>query len=152
YGSAQALAEELERWQKGEPIQARPATRRERLGKWARRKTAAAALVCISGLAAVFLVRVLGGFTSLLSGFLTERTQALSDRTQALTERTATLEVLGNEQAATKAALERERFGGYVQRVNGAWMAWNANDLAQARQLLGECPSELRGWEWNYVQ
>jgi hypothetical protein len=44
YPSALALAEDLERFLAGGPIAARPAGRLERLGKWARRKPAAAAL------------------------------------------------------------------------------------------------------------
>ena len=53
YASAQALAEELERWRNGEPITARPATRRERLRKWVRRKPAQAGLLLMSFIAAV---------------------------------------------------------------------------------------------------
>jgi hypothetical protein len=55
YESALALAEDLERWGRGEPIQARPAGRAERLAKWARRKPAVAGL-----LAALALVTVAG--------------------------------------------------------------------------------------------
>jgi tetratricopeptide (TPR) repeat protein len=47
YPSAEALADDLERWQRGEPIHARPATRRERLWRWCRRKPAQAALVVV---------------------------------------------------------------------------------------------------------
>src|SRR5581483_3877296 len=54
-GSAEELAQDLERWERGEPIRARPVSRWERLCKWAHRKPAVAAL-----LAAVFLVTVLG--------------------------------------------------------------------------------------------
>src|SRR5262249_28583994 len=51
YPSALALAEDLERWQSGEPILARPATALERALKWARRRPAAAAMTAVSLLA-----------------------------------------------------------------------------------------------------
>ncbi len=45
YGSAEALAEELQRWLNHEPIQARRATVPERVWKWAHRKPVVAGLV-----------------------------------------------------------------------------------------------------------
>jgi WD40 repeat protein/tRNA A-37 threonylcarbamoyl transferase component Bud32 len=45
YGSAEALAEELERWLRGEPIQARPVSRRERVWRWCRRNPGVATAV-----------------------------------------------------------------------------------------------------------
>jgi serine/threonine protein kinase len=53
YGSAEALAQDLESWQRGEPITARPAQVPEKILKWVRRKPAAATL-----LATLFLVMV----------------------------------------------------------------------------------------------
>jgi tetratricopeptide (TPR) repeat protein/predicted Ser/Thr protein kinase len=44
YGSAEALAEDLERWCRGEPIVARPVFLTERIWKWARRQPQLAAL------------------------------------------------------------------------------------------------------------
>src|SRR5207237_9049085 len=44
YGSAEMLAEDLERWLKGEPILARPSTAWERTRRWARRNPEIAAL------------------------------------------------------------------------------------------------------------
>jgi WD40 repeat protein len=55
YGSAEALADDLERWLAGEPIRARPVRPWERAVKWARRRPAIAAL-----LAAVVLL-LIGG-------------------------------------------------------------------------------------------
>jgi serine/threonine-protein kinase len=55
YNSAEALAEDLDRWLAGEPIRARPSGRLERVVKWARRRPAAAALAGLS-LAVVVLV------------------------------------------------------------------------------------------------
>jgi tetratricopeptide (TPR) repeat protein len=49
YDSAAALAEDLRRFDRGEPIAARPASRLERAAKWARRRPAAAVLLA-SGL------------------------------------------------------------------------------------------------------
>jgi tetratricopeptide (TPR) repeat protein len=45
YGSAEALAEDLEHWLAGEPVRARPAGRAERLWRWGRRKPAVAGLL-----------------------------------------------------------------------------------------------------------
>jgi len=55
YGSAEALAEDLECWLGNRPIQARPATTVERLSKWVQRKPAWAAAI-----AALLLVTGLG--------------------------------------------------------------------------------------------
>jgi eukaryotic-like serine/threonine-protein kinase len=55
YPSALALAEDLERFLRGEPITARPATSRERLWRWCRRKPALA-----GALGGLLLVIVLG--------------------------------------------------------------------------------------------
>src|SRR6185295_1764525 len=44
YSSAEALADELDRWQRGEPILARPISGLERFGRWCRRRPALAVL------------------------------------------------------------------------------------------------------------
>jgi WD40 repeat protein/tRNA A-37 threonylcarbamoyl transferase component Bud32 len=54
YGSAEALAEELERWLKSEPIQARPVGRIERGWRWARRNPVVGGL--LGAIAASLLV------------------------------------------------------------------------------------------------
>jgi WD40 repeat protein len=56
YDSAAAVADDLERWLRGEPILARPTGARERLAKWIRRRPAAAALIGVSGIAVLTLV------------------------------------------------------------------------------------------------
>ena len=60
YGSAEALADELDRWLRQEPIAARPITNGERVVKWVRRKPAIAALgaavtaAVVLGIAGIF--------------------------------------------------------------------------------------------------
>ena len=59
YASAEALAEDLDRWHRGEPIHARPVSPPERLFKWARRRPAIAVLLALTTLA------ILSGITGM---------------------------------------------------------------------------------------
>jgi len=56
YASTEALADDLERALRGEPIQARPVGRIERLAKWTRRRPAVATLFLLSAVAAAAAV------------------------------------------------------------------------------------------------
>jgi hypothetical protein len=76
YQSAEQLAEDLERWQRGEPILARPAGPWERAGKWVKRNPLVAGL-----LAALVLV--------LLAGSVVSVCFAIHDTRQAEQARTA---------------------------------------------------------------
>ncbi|MCC7374375.1 MAG: serine/threonine protein kinase [Verrucomicrobiales bacterium] len=67
YGSAEGLAEDLERWLNHEPIRARRASAVERLGKWVRRRPAIAALFGLA-LTATVTVVVLSTLFSLRLG------------------------------------------------------------------------------------
>jgi serine/threonine protein kinase len=80
YATADALAQDLRRYLAGEPIDARPVTKLERVMSWTRRRPAAAALVSVSIVATVMLI-------SLFSLSYVR---------------------ISNEQAHTKEALERE--------------------------------------------
>jgi WD40 repeat protein/predicted Zn-dependent protease len=105
YGSAESLAQDLERWLRGEPIRARPATRRERLVKWARRRPALAALVAVSALAAAALL--VGGLV--FSARLDEKSRELAAKEVEIDA--ANLRAQENEAAAGQARedVEKER-------------------------------------------
>jgi eukaryotic-like serine/threonine-protein kinase len=55
YGSAQALAEDLDRWLAGRPVVARPVSPAERLGLWCRRRPALSGALALCGLLLVTL-------------------------------------------------------------------------------------------------
>jgi WD40 repeat protein len=173
YASAEALADDLGRWLRGEPIVARPAGRLERVLKWAKRRPAAAALVGVSGLAAGLLV--IGSLLANvliaaqqrqtqealdrerdaradLSQALDDRTKALGDRTKALDDRTKAFDALSVEKQATQRALAAEQQVTYMHRVALAQREWQANNVARAEELLDSCPAELRHWEWHYLK
>jgi len=67
YASAAALADDLERYLKGEPIIARPAGSVERLVKWARRHPSSAAMIL--GGAAIMLLELTSGLSCWSCGY-----------------------------------------------------------------------------------
>ncbi|HQR08272.1 MAG TPA: serine/threonine-protein kinase [Gemmatales bacterium] len=131
YGSTDALAEELARWCRGEPILARPITTFERTIKWAKRRPAIAALIGVSSLAAILLLAGLTVSVVLISNALQAETTAKNE---------------------TLHALDREKQTGYYRLVAFAQSEWQANDVQRANELLEECPESLRQWEWRYLK
>jgi len=58
---------------------------------------------------------------------------------------------IGREKQQKEEALERERQNGYYTRIALAQSEWSANNLDRMLSLLEECPEDLRGWEWHYL-
>jgi WD40 repeat protein len=139
YGSAEALAEDLERWLAGEPIRARPVGAWERGWRWARRRPAVAAVYGLAGLVLV-LLGVGGGV-----GWLWQRSEEANARLAG--------EKRQSEEARREAEQARARLAevSYFHDVGLAHREWQDTEIARAHQLLENCPPERRGWEWRYV-
>jgi WD40 repeat protein/tetratricopeptide (TPR) repeat protein len=103
YASAEDLADDLDRWQAGRPVVARPVGRAERLALWARRRPGVAALV-----AAVVLVALagLGAFAWQYDDALRQKRDADEQRKIALRQRDE-IEGQRNEIAGQKEAIEK---------------------------------------------
>jgi WD40 repeat protein len=124
YESANALAQDIERYLNDEPVLACPPTAIYRLRKLARRNKVALAM---AGLVAAGLLLAVVGLA-------------------------ATTFVVSRANLTAQKALDRERQTAYFQRVALAEREWSAGNLSHALDLLNECPQELRGWEWRYLQ
>jgi WD40 repeat protein len=130
YPRAAALAEDVERWLAGEPIRARPAGALERAFKWARRRPASAALCAL--VAALFLL----GMGEIVSNSRAQKLRA--DEKALLAEEKAR----ENRQLAIKL---------YFKNIALARHEFAENNLGRANELLTECDSDLRGWEWRFL-
>jgi WD40 repeat protein/tRNA A-37 threonylcarbamoyl transferase component Bud32 len=123
YASAEALADDLERWRRGEPIHARPVGRCARSLKWARRRPTLATLSAL--LVVVFLAGVVGV------------TWQWRDA------------VAGRQRASDIA--EAEHRTAYARTIGQSYAEWLAGNADPGR-LLSECDVQSRGWEWHYLR
>jgi WD40 repeat protein len=143
FPSAEALADDLERWLRGEPIVARPAGAFERTWKWARRKPAQAALVGTVVVAAVALLAVGLVFNARLQLALGE----VEEQKAAIrTVRTEADEQLRQARVLQQHVVYLRDLGLAQRELNDAWPL-RASDLLD-RYL----DSPLRSWEWHYLK
>jgi WD40 repeat protein/serine/threonine protein kinase len=130
YDTAAALAADVRRFLADEPVQACPPSTGYRLRKFARRNRGPVAVgVALTGL---LVLGTLGTSIGLAWALQAERKAAglAADRKQKL---------------------EDERVEAYFRRIALAHAALSVNDLGGALNLLGECPEDLRGWDWRYL-
>jgi WD40 repeat protein/serine/threonine protein kinase len=130
YESANSMAADIERYLNDEPVQACPPSAIYRFRKFARRHKAAVVMAIVIGSALLLTMVGLAVSTILIA------------REQRATE---------NALYAERQATERERRDSYFHRITLAHRELSADNLGRALQLLGECPEDLRQWEWDYL-
>jgi WD40 repeat protein len=139
YATAQALAEDLRCWLKGEPILARQVSQGERLWRWSRRNPMLASLT-----AAVFLLLTAVAAVAFV-GYLREA----AARTEADRQR----EEADKQRAAAEVAKDNTRRQWYAANLSLMQKAWDTDQPARLRALLAETEGyPERGFEWYYWQ
>jgi len=124
YASAGDLADDLKRFQAGEPVRARPVGAAGRLWRWCRRNRAVALLV-----AAVFLTLAAGA--AVATWFAVAATLAGQ---------------------AKGVALRKSEDAEAVRTLALAVAEWERGNAERAGDLLDRVPPRCRDWEWYYLK
>jgi serine/threonine protein kinase len=138
YGTAQELADDLRRFLNDEPIRARRPSLPQRVQKWARRHRP---VVVSGGVAALtVLVLTIAGLTAGIA-VIWEKQQETDKAWQA--------EKRAKEEAQENLRLEKR--ARYFYGIALADREWGLNNPDKVEPILGDCPEELRQWEWRYL-
>jgi WD40 repeat protein/serine/threonine protein kinase len=147
YPTAKALAEDLENFLVGKPIRARRVGPLETAWRWCRRNPAAAALVGMSGIAALTLAGLgvaLFIHSQLRSAYAeVERQRGIAEQQRGIAEQ---------QRGIAERALASEQTLHYQNRIQSAQGELDENNPDEAEALLDECPQDRRAWEWHYLK
>jgi WD40 repeat protein len=138
YASALALADDLQRFQAGRPVVARPVGAAGRLARWGRRNPWVAALLATLGL---LLTAVAVGASVAAVHFIRLKNEVDRELVETQKARTETQEV--------NRRLTRE-LGASL--LDASLRRWRQGDLVQARALCEQVAPEARSWEWRYLR
>lgn len=139
YGSPREIAEELDRWREGRPVNARPVTGLVRVGKWARRQPVTA------GLVALLLTVALASYTAVRSSWRRE-VRARAQAEQALRAESSARQAMKETLADARQLL-------YVSNLRLASQERERGRLGVAREFLNRAiprgdETDLRSFEW----
>ncbi len=144
YARANALVEDLRRWQAGEPITARPVGSAVRLAMWCRRNKRIAVLV------ALLAGSLVGGTAFSLAFAVRAKIESVRANTEASRA----------NQEADEARRQRDWSEQlrYTAEINLAYRDYESGNVRQARRRLADVVSSIpgqpdpRGLEWHFLQ
>jgi hypothetical protein len=153
YLSAEALAEDLARWRRGEPIQARPVGKLERAWRWARRNPV------VAGLAAAVWVVLLGGIGLSTTFAIRASRNEREARDQAERADDATRQANDRAEEARQSAEKEKKQREKVEvirhgfQMTAASQACQQNEVAAAEAYLeGVAPAFQPTWEARFLR
>ena len=154
YVSAEALADDLERWLRGEPILARPVGVMERAMKWARRRPALAALLLSTVLGVAVIVWKYVDAEQQRGKAERAEQKAVDQAGKAKRAEQTAIDEKKSADAARQTAekqLDRSELLVYASKLSLAQSAFQEGNGALALQYLDECQWNLRGWEYRHL-
>jgi WD40 repeat protein len=157
YASARELADDLNRWLKGEPVVARRVSTSVRAWMWCRRRPAIAALS--AALAVVAIAGLIAAGTQWRAAVASARAAQLSaaDAT-ASAARASDSEKKAVERGDALARSNRKlRLTGYASALQLAQREWELGNVRRVRTVLDSLrpaggEDDLRGFEWHYLR
>ena len=144
YRTALEFAEDLRAFVSCRPVQAWKGGMGGRLVLWTRRRPLAALLLLVCLLAPIGLLIAYGVGAGDASAARTDVDRA--------NQRAASAEAqIASVQRDVTDTRKREQRATYLHHILLADRELRDGDGNRARQLLADCPADLRGWEWRYL-
>ncbi len=152
YASALELADELERYVRGEPILARPVGNLERTAKWVRRNPV------VSAMMTAILLLLVGGSAGIIVKYQEAKEQealakkneqtALEQEQEAKKQAGIAKEAVGEKDIALKDL----KYNSALDQILVAQIAFDSGHVSLAQERLAQVPPEMRKWEWHYLK
>src|SRR5262249_12153907 len=144
YGSAEMLADDLDRWRNGEPIQARPVNPAERFWSWCRRKPALATSLFL--ILILLLIVIIGSPIAVFRINCEEQRAPEASKSEAFLRHQSDLRAYAADMKLVQRSLEMNDLGRAMSLLN----RYRPAVKSEIRNPKPEMP-DLRGWEWRYL-